>query len=93
MGMSKDPKFLEKGLNMIKNIRGYIVPLSPEVILLNLWQNSKIHKMRKYIIAIMLVAAKSLIAQNWKTDTIPLINLLLQKIWNYLAMEKISTKF
>lgn len=88
--MSKASFVLESGSSP------YIVavvnlPRDPVVTLLNIWPCLKPNPFKRELIELMLCAARSLIAQHWKSLKIPDLRDWWLKVWDFFLQDKVST--
>lgn len=88
----KIKSFWGRVITHIKRITGYLVPMHPEVIFLNLWVGLDSLAIRKKIIAIQLTTAKALISFNWKSKELPTIAQWCREMWGYFIINKIAAQ-
>lgn len=68
----------------------YIVPVRPEIIILNFWTYLNIPKIRKDLISVLLIVVKTAVAAKWWDPSVPTLSLWFTKIWGIFIMEKIT---
>lgn len=71
----------------ISKISSHDIPLTPEVILLDLWPNSNIPISSRNLISLLLLAVKCVVAQKWKQPRSTIKDWYI-KIWDLMIADK-----
>lgn len=74
----------------ISKITSHDIPVTPEVILLDLWPDSRIPVSSRNLISLLLLAAKCVVARKWKQTRSPTIKDWYTKIWDLMIADKLS---
>lgn len=82
-------QFWTQILKEVNKITKCQIPLSPKIILLNLWEEIRIPTYLQDLIAILFTAAKTLLAAKWKSIKMPTLQEWLNKTWDYFVFDKI----
>lgn len=59
------------------------LPRDPAITILNIWQGFTLNPLWKELVELLLCAARSLVAQHWKTVKIPTLSKWFLKIWDF----------
>lgn len=67
------------------------LPDDPAVLILNVLTDPKMDRMQRELVELLLCAARSLIAQSWKSTKIPTVSDWFLKVWDFFLQDKVST--
>lgn len=77
-------------LDQIDTIVEIQLPRDPVITILNLWQSFALDPLRRELVELLLHAARSLIAQHWKSVKIPMLSEWFLKVWDFFLQDKVS---